>query len=55
MTALRRAGRGILRVLGREPVSRVARALDARAPLDDDAHPCDAGASLSGDARARGA
>jgi hypothetical protein len=35
MTALRRAGRDILRVLGRAPVSRVARALDAKEPLAD--------------------
>jgi isopropylmalate/homocitrate/citramalate synthase len=34
MTALRRAGHGILRVLGRAPASRVARALDAKSPLD---------------------
>ena len=35
MTALRRAGKAILRVLGREPVSRVARALDAKEPLGE--------------------
>ncbi len=34
MTALRRAGHFILGALGREPASRVARALDAKAPLD---------------------
>jgi hydroxymethylglutaryl-CoA lyase len=34
MTALRRAGHFILGALGREPVSRVARALDAKVPLD---------------------
>jgi hydroxymethylglutaryl-CoA lyase len=34
MTALRRAGQFILGALGREPASRVARALDAKAPLD---------------------
>ena len=33
MTKLRAAGRFILDVLGRAPVSRVARALDARSPL----------------------
>ncbi len=37
MTALRRAGHYILSVLGREPVSRVARALDAREPLREEA------------------
>ena len=35
MVALRRAGRLISRFLGRSPVSRVARALDAKAPLPD--------------------
>jgi hydroxymethylglutaryl-CoA lyase len=35
MTALRRAGRDISAFLGRAPVSRVARALDAREPLPD--------------------
>jgi hydroxymethylglutaryl-CoA lyase len=35
MTALRRAGRFISAFLGRAPVSRVARALDAKAPLTD--------------------
>jgi isopropylmalate/homocitrate/citramalate synthase len=35
MTALRRAGRFISTFLGRAPVSRVARALDAKAPLTD--------------------
>jgi len=35
MVALRRAGRLISRFLGRPPVSRVARALDAKAPLPD--------------------
>jgi hydroxymethylglutaryl-CoA lyase len=34
MTRLRRAGRYILGALGREPASRVARALDAKAPLE---------------------
>jgi hydroxymethylglutaryl-CoA lyase len=34
MTALRRAGHFILGALDREPASRVARALDAKAPLD---------------------
>jgi hydroxymethylglutaryl-CoA lyase len=34
MPALRRAGHFILGALGREPASRVARALDAKAPLD---------------------
>jgi hydroxymethylglutaryl-CoA lyase len=34
MTRLRRAGRYILEALGREPASRVARALDAKAPLE---------------------
>ncbi|HEV8501067.1 MAG TPA: hydroxymethylglutaryl-CoA lyase [Casimicrobiaceae bacterium] len=34
MTRLRRAGRYILAALGREPASRVARALDAKAPLE---------------------
>jgi hydroxymethylglutaryl-CoA lyase len=34
MTALRRAGHFILGALGREPASRVARELDAKAPLD---------------------
>jgi hydroxymethylglutaryl-CoA lyase len=35
MTALRRAGRLISQFLGRAPVSRVARALDAKEPLPD--------------------
>ncbi|HEY1326053.1 MAG TPA: hydroxymethylglutaryl-CoA lyase [Casimicrobiaceae bacterium] len=35
MGALRRAGRFISRFLGRQPVSRVARALDAKEPLPD--------------------
>jgi hydroxymethylglutaryl-CoA lyase len=35
LTKLRRAGRLISRHLGREPVSRVARALDAKEPLSD--------------------
>jgi hypothetical protein len=34
MTALRRAGHFILGALGREAASRVARALDAKVPLD---------------------
>ena len=34
MTRLRRAGKYISAHLGREPASRVARALDARQPLD---------------------
>ena len=33
MTRLRRAGQAISAYLGREPVSRVARALNAKAPL----------------------
>jgi isopropylmalate/homocitrate/citramalate synthase len=53
MTALRRAGRGILRGRGREPVARVPRALDAKAPLDEDAQARDATASPAGDARSR--
>jgi hydroxymethylglutaryl-CoA lyase len=35
LTKLRRAGRLISTYLGREPVSRVARALDAKEPLTD--------------------
>jgi hypothetical protein len=35
MTLLRRAGSYISRFLGREPVSRVARALEAKAPIAD--------------------
>jgi hydroxymethylglutaryl-CoA lyase len=35
LTQLRRAGRFISRALGREPASRVARALDAKEPLGD--------------------
>jgi hydroxymethylglutaryl-CoA lyase len=34
MTRLRRAGRYISNALGRQPISRVARALDARDPLE---------------------
>jgi hydroxymethylglutaryl-CoA lyase len=34
MTKLRRAGRYISNALGRQPISRVARALDARDPLE---------------------